>query len=143
MKSKSSFFLLILSIFLFVNNECFAQKKELDLKIVGKWKHLFSKDVQGKMVEDEFSGKGYIENFTKSGQYMIDPNYLRDDMRRHGINEPLDYALIPIFSWRSISDGVLEIQSDYGNQQIRYDFSGDTLIFGYPSRNKKYLLRVK
>ena len=58
MKSTTSFFLLILSIFLFVNNECFAQKKELDLNLVGKWKLLFVKDVQGKMVEDEFSGKG-------------------------------------------------------------------------------------
>jgi len=143
MKGTPCFFLLILSIFLFVNNECFAQKKELDLKLVGKWKLLFVKDIEGKVVKDEFSGKGYIETYTKSGQFMIDPNYLRDDMRRHGIKEPLDYALIPVLSWKSISDGVLEIQSDYGNQQIRYDFSGDTLIFGYPNRHKKYLLRVK
>jgi hypothetical protein len=74
---------------------------------------------------------------------MIDPNYLRDDMKRNGINEPLDYASIPIFSWKSISDGVLEIQTGQGNQQIRYGFSGDTLVFGFPNGNTKYLLKRK
>ncbi|MBA4302420.1 hypothetical protein SAMN03080617_01819 [Algoriphagus alkaliphilus] len=143
MKSKISFLLIILSIFLSINNDCFPQKKELDLKIVGKWELLFSKDIEGKLVKNEFSGKGYIETFTKSGQFMIDPNYLRDDMKRNGINEPLDYASIPTFSWKSISDGVLEIQTGQGNQQIRYGFSGDTLVFGYPNGNTKYLLKRK
>ena len=84
MKDKITFLVLILSIFLSLNNNCFPQKKELDLRIVGKWELLFSKDLEGKVVKNEFSGKGYVETFTKSGQFMIDPNYLKDDMKRNG-----------------------------------------------------------
>jgi len=65
MKSKISFLIIIISIFLSINNDCFPQKKELDLNIVGKWELLFSKDVNGKILKDDFSGKGYIETFTK------------------------------------------------------------------------------
>jgi hypothetical protein len=143
MKGKISFLLIIVSIFLSINNHCFAQKKDLDSRIVGKWELLFSKDLEGKVVKNEFSGKGYVETFTKSGQFMIDPNYLRDDMKRNGINEPLDYSLIPVFSWRMIDDNLFEIMSSNGNQQIRYGFSGDTLVLGYPNGNTKYLLKRK
>jgi len=143
MKDKITFLVLILSIFLSLNNNCFPQKKELDLRIVGKWELLFSKDLEGKVVKNEFSGKGYVETFTKSGQFMIDPNYLRDDMKRNGINEPLDYASIPSFFWQTIDVGIIEISSSQGNQQVRYGFSGDTLVLGYPNGNTKYLLKRK
>jgi hypothetical protein len=143
MKDKITFLVLILSIFLSLNNNCFPQKKELDLRIVGKWEILFSKDLEGKVVKNEFSGKGYVETFTKNGQFMIDPNYLRDDMKRNGINEPLDYTSIPTFSWQTIDDGILEISSSQGNQQVRYGFSSDTLVLGYPNGNIKYLLKRK
>jgi len=60
-----------------------------------------------------------------------------------GINEPLDYALIPAFSWQTIDEGIIEISTSQGNQQIRYGFSGDTLVFGYPNGHTKHLLKRK
>jgi len=121
----------------------FSQEKDLDQRLIGKWVILFSKDATGKVLKDDFSGKGYIDTYTKNGAYMVDPNYLRDDMKRNGIKEPLDYSLIPTFSWKTIDGEILVIKSSQGTQNIRYNFSGDTLLMGFSNGNTKYLLKNK
>ena len=121
----------------------FSQKKDLDQRLVGRWMNLYSKDQDGKIIKDEFYGKKYIDTFQKNGQYLFDPNFLRDDMKRNGINEPLDYSLIPTFSWKTYENQILEIISTEGSQKIRYNFSGDTLILGYQNGHIQYLLKRK
>jgi hypothetical protein len=119
------------------------QKKELDPRLVGRWEMLFSKDVNGAIIKDDFYGKRYKETYTKDGKLILDPQFLRDDMKSRGINEPLDYGSIPTLNWKSIDNEILETESDYGSQQARYGFAGDTLILGYPNGNTRYLLKRK
>lgn len=105
--------------------------------------NLFSKDAAGKVLKDDFAGRGYIDTFAKNGTYIVDPNYLRDDMKRHGIKEPLDYSLIPTYSWKTVNNEIVVIESDQGTQHIRYNFSGDTLLMGFTDGNTRYLLKRK
>jgi len=104
---------------------------------------LFSKDANGKIVKDDFYCKRYVETYTKDGRWLPDPQFFRDDIKKHGITEPLDYATIPTFQWRTINNEILEMDTDQGSKQNRYGFSGDTLIFGYPNGNTRYLLKQK
>jgi hypothetical protein len=104
---------------------------------------LFSKDANGEIRKDEFYGKRYVETYTKDGRLVLDPQFLRDDLKRNGITDPLDYSLIPTFSWKTVNNETIEISTSEGNRQNRYGFSGDTLIFGYSNGNTSYLLRVK
>lgn len=99
--------------------------------------------MNGDIIKDDFYKKGYVDTFLKNGQHLIDPNYLRDDLRRNGIKEPLDYSLIPTFSWKTLNDQILEISGNGETQQIRYRFLGDTLLLGYSNGNTKYLLKRK
>lgn len=138
MKLTKYTFLIIISTIL-----SFTQKKDLDQRLVGKWVNLHAKDPDGKIIKDEFYGKKYIDTFLKNGQYLIDPNFLRDDMKRNGIKEPLDYSLIPSFSWKTYDNQILEIETSEGFQKIRYNFLGDTLVLGYQNGNARYLLKIK
>jgi hypothetical protein len=141
MKMKVNLFLI--TSFLFISNIpiCFSQKLKLDSEIIGRWERLYSIDTDGNKIKDDFSGKGYIETFTKNGTYLLDPNYFRDDMKRHGINEPLDYSALPVFRWKTISESLLEINYNISVQQVRYGFSGDTLLMGEPNGAITYLLK--
>jgi hypothetical protein len=104
---------------------------------------LYSKDGNGEIVKDEFYGKGYVETYTKDGKLILDPQFLRDDLKRNGISEPLDYSLIPTFSWKTWNNETIEIITSEGSRQNRYGFSGDTLIFGYSNGTTRYLLKRK
>lgn len=121
----------------------FSQKRDLDQRLVGKWVNLHAKDSDGKIIKDEFYEKKYIDTFLKNGQYLIDPNFLRDDLKRNGIKETLDYSLILSFSWKTYDNQILEIVTSEGGQKIRYNFLGDTLILGYQNGNTRYLLKSK
>jgi hypothetical protein len=79
----------------------FSQKKELDQRLVGRWLNLFVKDLNGEIIKNKFHGKNYIDTYLKNGEYLIDPNYLRDDLKRNGIKGSLDYSLIPSFKWKT------------------------------------------
>ncbi len=141
MKIKANFFLI--TSYLFISNIpiCLSQKLKLDSEIIGRWEHLYSIDAEGNKIKDDFSGRGYIETFTKNGTYFLDPNFLRDDLKRHGINEPLDYSSLPVFRFKIISESVLEINYNISVQQVRYGFSGDTLLMGNPNGAITYLLK--
>ncbi|MDO9552762.1 hypothetical protein [Rhodonellum sp.] len=143
MKFNSKKTKLIILFLLYFINFSFFQKKELDSRIVGKWTNIFAKDVHGEIIKDDFYKKGYVDTFLKNGQHLIDPNFLRDDLKRNGIKEPLDYSLIPTFSWRTFNDQILEISGSGETQQIRYGFSGDTLLLGYSNGNTRYLIKRK
>lgn len=119
------------------------QKAERDPRLVGKWTMLYSKDVNGEIILDEFYAKSYVETYTKEGKLILDPQYLRDNLKRNGITEPLDYSLIPSFSWKTFNSETIEITTSEGSRQNRYGFSGDTLIFGYSNGHLRYLLRRK
>jgi hypothetical protein len=121
----------------------FYQKPERDPRLVGKWIMLFSKDSNGQIIQDKFLGKGYVETYTKEGKLILDPQFLRDDLKRNGITEPLDYSLIPTFSWKTMNNETLEIISSEGSSQNRYGFVGDTLIFGYSNGHTRYLVKRK
>jgi hypothetical protein len=138
MKSVKIKFIICLFAFL-----SFSQKRDLDQRLLGKWMNLYAKDANGEIIKDDFYKKKYIDTFLKNGQYSIDPNFLRDDLKRNGIKEPLDYSLMPVFSWKTFDNQILEISGSDGSQKIRYNFSGDTLILGYQSGNTKYLLKRK
>ncbi|MBX2962494.1 MAG: hypothetical protein KF687_08280 [Cyclobacteriaceae bacterium] len=120
-----------------------VQTDDHDARLIGKWKFLYTKDAGMNILKDEFTGKGYIETFTKNGQYLIDPKYLQDDMKRHGINEPIDHSLIPTFTWKTINNEILEISEGRDARKCRYGFSGDTLLLGYPNGHVRYLLKRK
>lgn len=141
MKIKTNFFLITSLFFISHITICLSQKAKLDSEIIGRWERLYSIDTEGNKIKDDFSGRGYIETFTKNGTYLLDPNFLRDDMKRHGINEPLDYSALPVFRWKCISESVLEINYNINVQQLRYGFSGDTLLMGYPNGDITYLLK--
>jgi len=130
-------FFVVSSIFLPV------QKRELDTRLVGKWTMLFTLDANGEIVKDDFYGKRYVETYTKDGRWVEDPQFFRDDMKRGGVNIPLDYSEIPTLQWKTINNEILEMNSDLGSRQNRYGFAGDTLIFGYPNGNTRYLLKRK
>lgn len=132
-----AFFVLILS-FLVLS---FSQKPELDSRIVGRWNHIADKDFSGNLLKNDFAGKNYT--FTKNGKYLGDPNYLRDDMKRHGIKEPLDYGAIPSFNWKTKNNEILELITPYGNIESHYRFSADTLIMVFKTGNQSYFLKVK
>jgi hypothetical protein len=132
-----------LLIILLVISTAFIQKAERDPRLVGKWTMLFSKDANGKIIEDEFFGKSYVETFTKDGKWIIDPQFLRDDAKRFGVNAPIDYSAIPTFQWKTINNQILEMNTSEGSRQNRYGFLGDTLIFGYSNGHTRYLLRRK
>ena len=102
---------------------------------------LYSKDANGEIIKDEFYGKNYVETYTKNGKLILDPQFLRDDLKRNGITEPLDYSLIPTLSWKSINNETFELITSQGTRQNRYGFSGDTLIFGYSNGSTRYLLK--
>jgi hypothetical protein len=74
--------LLILLLF-----SAFSQKAERDPRLVGKWMMLFSKDANGEIRKDEFYGKRYVETYTKDGRLVLDPQFLRDDLKRNGITD--------------------------------------------------------
>jgi hypothetical protein len=94
-------------------------------------------------LKNDFSGKNYISTFTKNGKYLGDPNYLRDDMKKHGIKEPLDYGAIPSFNWKTKNNEILELITPYGNIESHYRFSADTLIMVFKTGNQSYFLKVK
>ena len=121
----------------------FIQKAERDPRLVGKWTMLFSKDANGKIIKDEFYGKSYVETFTKDGKWITDPQFFKDDARKHGIDAPIDYSAIPTFQWKTIDNQILEMNTSVGSHQNRYGFVGDTLIFGYSTGHTRYLLRRK
>jgi hypothetical protein len=119
------------------------QKRELDQRLIGQWTMLHTKDATGAIVKDEFYGKKYTETFAKDGRLILDPQFLRDDMKRAGVNFPLEYSDIPTLTWKTINNEILEIGSDQGSGRNRCGFLGDTLIFGYDSGNTRYLLKRK
>ena len=121
----------------------FYQQTERDPRLIGKWVILFSKDANGEIIKDEFYGKRYVGTYTKGGDLILDPQFLRDDLKRNGITEPLDYSLIPTFSWKTMENETIEIITGEGSRQNRYGFSGDTLVFGYPNGHVRYLLKRK
>ena len=120
-----------------------SQTKLVDNHLAGKYIILFSKDANGEIIKDEFYGKKYMETFTRDGRLILDPQFFRDDLKRNGITEPLDYSMIPSVEWKTISDEVLIIITGQGNQEVRYSFAGDTLLLGYPNGHTKYMLRRK
>ncbi|MBN3582663.1 hypothetical protein JYB64_09740 [Algoriphagus aestuarii] len=130
-------------IFLTMAILAFSQKAERDPRLVGKWTMLYSKDANGEIEKDEFYGKRYVETYTKNGRFILDPQFLKDDLKRNGISEPLDYSLIPTFYWKTVNNETLEVITNEGSRQNRYGFSGDTLIFGYSNGVTRYLLRMK
>lgn len=132
-------FILMLSFFAL----SFSQKSELDSRIVGRWKHLSDYDGSGKLLKNEFSGKNYISTYSKDGRVLLDPNYLRDDMKRHGINQPVDYGIIPSFHWKTKNNEVLELITPYGNVEAFYRISSDTLILIDKNGGLTYQQRVK
>jgi len=133
----------IFLVFLSVVILAFFQEAEHDPRLAGKWTMLYSMDANGEIEKNEFFGKRYVETYTKDGKLILDPQYLRDDLKRNGISEPLDYSLIPTLYWKTISNETLEIITSEGSRQNRYGFSGDTLIFGYSNGHTRYLLRKK
>jgi len=104
---------------------------------------LYTKDASGLVVKDEFFGKKYLETYTKDGRLLLNPQFFRDDIKKQGINAPLDYAAIPALGWKTYNNETLEIETAQGNQQVRFGFSGDTLLLGYASGNTRYLLKRK
>ncbi len=128
--------LIIVFIFLIIQ-----QSTELDSRLFGKWEVLYSKDEHGIILKDNFYKKGYLETFLKNGTFLVDPNFLRDDMKRNGIQEPLNYADIPKFTWRISTNHNLEIFTSHGTQEIRYNFSGDTLLLNFSDGYTRYLLK--
>ncbi len=132
-----------LIVLIFIVFGAFIQKAERDTRLVGQWVTLYSTDGTGEIQKDMLSGKNYVETFTKNGKYILDPQFLSDDMKSRGIKEPLDYASIPTFSWKTENNEVLIIDSGLGSQKIRNGFSGDTLLKGYPNGHIRYLLKRK
>lgn len=133
----------IVLVFLSVLILAFFQKAERDPRLVGRWMMLFTKDSNGEIIKDEFYGKKYIETYTKEGKYILDPQFLRDDLKSRGIKEPLDYSLIPTLNWKTINNEILIIDTNQGSQQVRYGFSGDTLLLGNSNGNTRFLLKRK
>ena len=41
-----------------------TQKRELDPRLIGRWMMLYTKDVFGAIVKDEFFGKKYMDTYT-------------------------------------------------------------------------------
>ncbi|WP_297337254.1 hypothetical protein [Algoriphagus sp.] len=120
-----------------------CQSRDHDERLIGKWTILFFKDADGKLLKNGFQGKNYVDTFFENGQYSIDPNFFRDEAKKNGINEPIDYSSIPSFSWKTVNNQILSIETGQGSQEIRYGFLGDTLIFGYPNGHTRYLLKRK
>lgn len=120
-----------------------SQAPMRDNRIVGKYTSLFSKDANGGIIKDEFYGKKYVETFTRYGRLILDPQFFRDDLKRNGITEPLDYSLIPSVEWKTVNDKVLIIITGQGNQEVKYSFVGDTLLLGYPNGRTRYMLKRK
>lgn len=133
----------IVPIFLYVISLAFSQKAERDPRLVGKWMMLFTKDANEEIIKDEFYGKSYVETYTKDGRLILDPQFLRDNLKRNGITEPLDYSLIPTFYWKTTENKIIEIITSEESRQNRYGFSGDTLVFGYSNGTIRYLLKRK
>jgi hypothetical protein len=105
---------------------------------------LHSKDANGEIIKDDFHGKSYVETFTKDGRWVVDPQFFRDDMKRAGVNFPLEFADIPTFQWSTIDNNTLRMGfGEYGSRDNRYGFLGDTLIFGYANGHTRYLLKRK
>lgn len=123
----------------------FLQKPERDPRLVGKWMMLFTLDSNGEIIKDEFYQKKYVEEYTKEGKLILDPNFLIDDMKKRGESMPLlDYSAIPSFNWNTVNNNTLRIDlGEHGGQDNRYGFLGDTLILGYPNGNTRYLLKQK
>lgn len=133
----------IVLVFLSVFILAFPQKAERDPRLVGRWVMLFTKDAGGEIIKDEFYGKKYIETFTKDGRWIVDPQFFRDDAKKHGIETPIDYSAIPTFEWKTINNEILIIDTSQGSQQVRYGFSADTLHLGYSYGHIRYLLNRK
>lgn len=133
-----------LSIILLIGFLSPLQKAERDPRLVGKWTMLYSKDANGKIIKDEFFGKNYIEEYTKDGRLILDPQFLLDDMKRLSEITKLDYASIPTFQWTTINNNTLRINyGELGSKDNRYGFLGDTLLLGYSNGNVRFLLRGK
>jgi hypothetical protein len=143
MKKTTRILLLLFIMLLLLDSFSFAQSRELDERISGRWTILFFKDSEGKILNNGFAGKNYIDTFFKNGTYSIDPNIFRDEAKKAGIKEPIDYLSIPTFKWKTTSDQILVIETGEGDQLIKYEFLGDTLIFGYPNGHTRYLLKRK
>lgn len=143
MKLTNIFKTILFGVVLLYSGLIRSQSLMQDNPLFGKYTILFSKDANGEIIKDEFYGKKYMETFTRDGRVILDPQFFRDDLKRNGITEPLDYSLIPSVEWKTISDEVLIIITGQGNQEVRYSFAGDTLLLGYPNGHTKYMLRRK
>lgn len=133
----------LFGIILLLSESVKSQSQALDSRVVGRWVVLFSKDANGKVLNDGFVGKNYTEIFAKNGTYIIDPNFLRNEAKGNGILESIDFLSIPSFSWKTLNDETLIIETGQGSQLIRYGFSGDSLLLGYPNGHTRYLLKRK
>ncbi len=102
---------------------------------------MFFTDAEGNILDNGFAGKNYVDVFNENGTFSIDPNIFRDEMKKHGISGTVDYSAIPVFTWKTHNNQVLIIDTNMGSQQIRYGFSGDTLLLGYPNGNIRYLFK--
>lgn len=121
-----------------------VQSYEHDPRLFGKWIFLYSMNSNGEILRDEFFGKRYIEEYTKDGRLILDPQFLLDDMKRRGEITSLDYTSIPTFEWMTVNNNTIKINyGELGIKENRYGFLGDTLIFGYPNGHTRYLLRRK
>lgn len=121
-----------------------AQSYERDPRLFGKWILLYSMNSNGEILRDEFFGKGYIEEYTKDGRLILDPQFLLDDMKRRGEITQLDYTLISTFEWMTVNNNTIKINyGELGIKENRYGFLGDTLIIGYPNGHTRYLLKRK
>lgn len=98
-------------------------KNGLDPDLIGDWILLYSKNPEGKIENDEFTGKGYLIKYSESGTMILDPRAFRDNHSRMGLKN-FSYSDIPngiwrtsdnklIIDWRSVGDAGGETESNY------------------------------
>lgn len=102
--------------------------QELDLDLIGNWIYLFSINPEGeKDSSDKLSGKGYLITYQAIGNFLVDPNIFRDELRSVGIND-FSYSDLPVFKWRT-KDKQLFLDPPSGEGSVHnYLIRNDTLF---------------
>lgn len=85
-------------------------KRDLDLDLIGDWIILYLLNPTGGREDFELSGKDYKVGFSASGNWVLDPRAIKEQLSITGV-EDFSFSDIPTATWKA-KDGELQVLID-------------------------------
>lgn len=85
-------------------------KRDLDLNLIGDWIILRLLNPEGALVDFELAGKDFKVGFSESGNWVLDPRAINDQLPINGGGD-FSFSNVPRATWKA-KDGKLEVLID-------------------------------